>query len=264
MTDAAAMAGLVKGQDYVFSLAGLSGAGASNAAPLEHMRVNCGGQLTVLEACRAADSDVRVFFPSSQLVYGPADGEPVKETHATEPISIYGIHKLAVEKYFHLYHDLYGLSTSVLRIPNPYGPGHKVGLTYGIVNFFITELLAGKTIKVFGDGSQIRDYIYISDLVDAILMTAAADGSAGRVFNTGGPEPARFGDMAKMVFDLVGSGNLEYAPWPPDADKTEVGDIFLDKTEIETVIGWRPKTALTDGLKRTVEFYRSFLGRASA
>jgi UDP-glucose 4-epimerase len=259
ITDAEAMNRLVQNHDFIFNMAGLSGAVDSNQNPLRHMQVNCGGHLNVLEACRAHNPTVRIFFPSSQLVYGHVDGEPVRETHATNPTSVYGVHKLALEHHYRLYHHLYGLRTSMLRISNPYGPGQPAELPYGIVNNFVMKALRGETIEIFGEGTQIRDYVYIDDVVSAILLVAACEPAYGKVYNCGGNDMVALIDMAEMVVGSAGSGTIDKIAWPEDAKKAEVGNMFLDKKLIRETLDWSAEVPLSRGIKKTVDYYRTMV-----
>lgn len=261
ITDAGAMNELVRGADFVFDMAGLSGVVDSNEQPLKHLMVNCGGHLNVLEACRKSGADTKVFFPSSQLVYGLIEKIPVPETHPTEPRCVYGIHKLALEHHYRLYHELYALKASVLRISNPYGPRQSGEHSYGIVNNFCMRALKGEPVQVFAGGTNIRDYVYIDDVIKAILLTAATDGAYGQVMNCGGKEQCTLMQMAESVVRHAGAGTIEDIPWPERFAKTDIGSVFLDKTKIKSITGWEPKTALDEGIAATVAYYRERIKR---
>lgn len=255
ITDAERMNRLVPGRDYLFELAGLSGVADSNEQPLRHLTVNCGGHLNVLEACRAANPEVKLFFPSSQLIYGRAVTMPVSETQPANPKCVYGIQKLSMEHMFRLYYELYGMKTSCLRISNPYGPGQKDGQSYGVVNNFTMRALRGEAITIYGDGSQIRDFVYIDDVVAAILAAAASPGAYGRVFNCGGPEEISLLALAELIVETAGSGLVRKVPWPEEAKKADIGDMFLGKSAINKELEWVPATGLSEGIRQTVEYY---------
>jgi nucleoside-diphosphate-sugar epimerase len=251
----AKMEKLISDKDYLFNLAGLSGAVESNQDPMQHLDVNCAGQLNILEVCRSTNSEIRVFFPSSQLVYGSVQTNPVAETAYTKPKCMYGINKLAVEHYYRLYHDLYGLRSSILRMSNPYGPRQTGEHSYGVVNNFVIRAITGKPITIFGDGLQVRDYIYIDDAVEAILIAAASENAYGKIYNVGGEEPIALADMARLIVELLGTGEVKFIPWPEEAKNTEVGSIFLDKSKIKKELDWVAKVSLVDGLKKTIDYY---------
>lgn len=247
---------VVQNMDYIFHLAGISGATESNNRSLLDMKINCGGALNLLEACRENNPKARILFPGSQLVYGQAKKLPVAENHMTEPTSIYGIHRLTIDKYSVLYNKIFGLKTVVLRIPNPYGPRQSMNHTYGIVNYFIGRALSGEKITIFGEGKQMRDYIYIGDLVEAMLIANSSSSSAGKIYNVGSGEPHQFKEMAEKIIDLAKISSIEHVEFPSNDAKSEVGDIYLDISKIKIDLGWQPKTKLEDGIKKTIAFYK--------
>ncbi len=146
---------LVQGQDIIFNLAGQVSYVDSNHDPLIDLDINCRGHLTVLEACRQHNRRAKLVFASSRFVYGAINYNPVDENHPFNCLSIYGIHKLAGEKYYRFYYDAHGLDTVSLRIANPYGPRQQMKHSkYGIVNWFIRLALEGKPLTIFGRGDQ--------------------------------------------------------------------------------------------------------------
>ncbi len=253
--DAKAAKNYVAGQDIVFHLAGHSGPVGSLGEPFVNLEVNCRGTLTLLEALREKSPNARVVFPSSRLVYGIPQYLPVDEQHPTKPITLYGIHKLAVEGYMRVYQREYGLETVVFRISNPFGPHvpaphHK----YNILNWFIDRALQGDELTVYGKGEQTRDYLYIGDLIDAFLLAAVKDDAVGKVMNIGA-EPIRFVEMAEKVVDLTGGGYVRHVPWPDDYKSVETGDWDFDESKAKELLGWQLKTSLEQGIQQTVEMY---------
>lgn len=246
----------VTGQEVIFALAGASGAADSNNEPADDLDVNCRGQLTLLEACRRINPEVRVIFPSSRLVYGRPQWLPVDELHPLAPESIYAAHKLAVENYLLVYSRNYGIEATILRISNPYGPLQSLeGRTYGIANRFIQTAVAGGKITLFGDGAQRRDYFYIDDLVDAFLRCATREEAGNKIYNIGFGIGITLLEFAEMVTRVAGQGEIERVPWPPNYAAVETGDYVSDITLVQRELGWRPTTALADGIARTVDFY---------
>jgi UDP-glucose 4-epimerase len=250
---------VVREQDIIFNMAGKSGAADSNKTPMNDLDVNCRGHLTVLEACRRFNPCVTIIFPSSRLVYGKPLYLPVDEAHPLAPDSIYAVHKLTVENYHLIYSKLYGLKTTVLRISNPYGPMQiESARPYGIANKFIQSAVKGEQITIFGEGVQQRDYIYIDDLVQAFMMTGLKQEASGKVYNIGDAQTVSLLDLAQLSIEVAGSGKIVKVPWPDEYGAIETGDyqsnIDLASKELE----WRPTTALTDGINKTVEFYRHF------
>ena len=258
--DRALMESSVRGQDVVFNLAGQSGAVRSMEQPLEDLDVNARGMLTLVEAVRAGNPQARLVFTGSRLEYGRVGSDPVAETHETDPMCLHAVHKLVAEQYLRLYERLFGMSFAVARITNPYGPGQPRARTaYGVVNRLIHLALAGDALPIYGDGRQRRDYIYIDDVVTALLRLGLSRTSS--VYNVGTGVGTSIADMAKAIVGAAGGGRLEFVAWPALAEQVETGDFVADISRIGTELGWRPEVALDEGLRRTVAFYREHVSR---
>ncbi len=254
--DAALMEKLIAGQDIIFNMAAQVSYIDSKDQPFLDLDINGKGHLTVLEAMRKVNPTAKLLFSSSRLVYGKILTTPVSEEHATNPLSLYGIHKLLAEKYCRYYSDIFGLHALSVRIPNPYGPRQQMKHNkYSIVGWFVRQAMEGKTITIFGDGSQERDYLYIDDIVTAFLQLAVK-GQAGEVYNIGTHERIRFVDMVDAVVAEVGSGTKEHVPWPANYEKNETGNYIADVTKIETLTGWKPSVELKEGIARMVQYYK--------
>ncbi len=252
------MGKLVRGKDVIYNLAAQVSYLDSKDKPFLDLDINGAGHLTVLEAARRQAPKAKVLFSSSRLVYGKIKTVPVREDHPTDPLSIYGIHKLLGEKYYRYYADTYDLHTVSVRIPNPYGPRQQIKHSkYSIVGWFVRQALENKTIKVFGDGSQERDYMYVDDIVSAFIQLTEK-GRAGEVYNIGTHERIRFVDMVNAVLEEVGSGIKEHVPWPENYERNETGDYIADTAKIENLTGWQPRVPLQEGIKRMVGYYRKF------
>ena len=257
LRDRDAMARAVSGQQLVFNLAGESGAVRSMEDPWTDLDVNCMGNLSLLEALRTVNRDARLVFVGSRLQYGKQHEQPVGEDQEPEPLCLHAIHKLTVERYLRLYATLYGVQYTIARVTNPYGPGQPESRTaYGIVNRLIHLALAGKPLTVYGDGAQQRDYIYVDDLVSALVALAESPVSVGRAYNVGTGTGTRLIDMARTIIEIAGSGHVEHVDWPALAGQIETGDFIADTTRIERELGWRPTIGLRDGLERTVALSR--------
>ena len=248
---------VVPGYDYIFSLAGQVSYVDSNTDPLLDLDINCKGHLQVLEACRRENPQAKVLFASSRFVYGRIEYNPVDENHPFNCLSIYGIHKLAGEKYHRFYHEAYGLKTVSVRIANPYGPRQQMKHSkYGIVNWFIRLALDSQPLTVFGDGQQHRDYIFNEDLAEGCLALMLTPGTEGGVYNLGTGTAVPFIEMARLVAEAVPGTELRRVAWPKDRYFVETGDYLSDITRITAATGWRPKTTPKDGIERTVAYYR--------
>ena len=249
---------LVQGQDYIFNLAGQVSHLDSMEDPQTDLDINCTAQLSLLEALRAENPDAVIVFAASRQQYGRPRFVPVTEDHPLVPIDVNGINLIAGESYHLLYNEVYGIRASSLRLTNTYGPHQlmKHG-RQGFITVFIRLALEGKPIRVFGDGSQLRDFTYVDDAVDAFLRTATEPQTLGKALNVGGIEPVSLLDVASLCQELAGEGGtVETAPWPPEREKIDIGSIYVDHTALTTITGWEPTVTLGDGLARTIAFYR--------
>jgi len=248
---------VVPGYDYIFNLAGQVSYVDSNTDPLLDLDINCKGHLQVLEACRRENPQAKLLFASSRFVYGRIEYNPVDENHPFNCLSIYGIHKLAGEKYYRFYYEAYGLKTVSVRIANPYGPRQQMKHSkYGIINWFIRLALEGKPLTIFGDGQQRRDYIFNKDLAEGCIALMLSQGTEGRVYNLGTGTGMPFIEMARLVAEAVPGTELRQMEWPKDRYFVETGNYLSDITHITAATGWRPKTTHRDGIGRTVAYYR--------
>jgi UDP-glucose 4-epimerase len=256
ITDEETVTGVVRGKDLIFHLAGQVGYLDAKEKPFVDLDFNGRGNLIVLEAVKEHAPGARILFSSSRMVYGKIREVPVKESHETQPLSLYGIHKLLGEKYYAYYAHNFGVHGMSLRIPNPYGPRQQMKHSkYAIVGWFIRQAMEGKKIQIYGDGNQLRDYIYIDDIVEA-MMRLIVTGQDGEAYNIGSGRGITFTEMVDAVIGAVGQGEKESVPWPEDYEKNETGDYVADITKIKQVTCWEPRVSLEDGLRRTVDFYR--------
>lgn len=255
--DARLMNELCARQDFVFNLAAQVSYLDSIQDPFLDVDINCVGHLRVLEAVRRHAPRAKILFSSSRLVYGRLLTTPVNESHPTQPLSLYGVHKLAAEKYYRVYFDTHGLRSSVIRIPNPYGPRQQMKhAKYSIAGWFVRQALEGKVIEVFGEGTQERDYLYISDIVDAFLRVAASVQTDGEVYNVGTHERVRFIDLVDTILDVVGTGEKRHVPWPEHYEKNETGNYVADTRKIEAAVQWEARVPLRQGIEEMVAYYR--------
>lgn len=254
--DEAAVRHIVRGKEVIFNLAAQVSYTLSVTDPMLDLDVNCRGNLVLLEACRQQNLRPRVMFSSTRMVYGRTLSCPVSETHRTDPLMPYAVHKLAAEKYHLMYSENYGIPCVIARIANPYGPRQQMKHSqYGIVNWFIRLAMEGGTIKIFGEGKQRRDYVYVDDVADALIALATADGVDGEIFNIGSGQGTAFENMAQLVVETVRNGSLERVPWPANYANIETGDYVSDLTKIRGYTGWAPKRNLTEGVRETYEYY---------
>lgn len=256
--DPHAMAYLIQGQDWLFNLAGQTSHLDSMLDPKTDLDINAAAQLSILEACRAHNPEVKLIFASTRQIYGKPDYLPVDEQHPIRPVDVNGINKVAGESYHLLYNQVYGLRASVLRLTNTYGPGMRVkDARQTFLGIWIRRILEGKPILVYGDGSQLRDFTYVDDCVDALLRVAASDEANGKVYNLGSREVISLFDLAELVVGLHGSGSFEKIVFPPDRKAIDIGDYYSDYRLIEGDLGWAPSVDLREGIQRTLNYYQA-------
>jgi UDP-glucose 4-epimerase len=253
---------LVADSEVIFNLAGQVSHIESMQDPYTDLDINCRAQLSLLESCRAHNPTVRVVFAGTRQVYGKPDRLPVDERHLVRPTDVNGVNKAAGEYYHLLYHDVFGIRASSLRLTNVYGPRQLVRHNrQGFIGWFIRLAVEGRDIPVFGDGSQLRDFVYVDDAVDAFLRAGATDACDGEVFNVGGETPISHADLVKLLVEVAGGGRLHFVEWPSDKKRIDIGNFYTDWSKFASVTGWQPATGLREGLERTVAFYRAHLPR---
>lgn len=254
---------LLREQDFLFNLAGQTSHVDSMTDPQIDLDINASAQLSILEACRAVNPHIRVVFASTRQLYGKPDYLPVDEKHPIRPVDVNGINKFAGEWYHLLYSKVHGIRSSVLRLTNTYGPGMRVkDARQTFLGIWIRQLIEGQPIKVFGDGHQLRDFNYVDDCVDALLVAGANDAAIGKIYNLGSEEVVSLGELAKMMVSLDGgAGRMEIVPFPPERKAIDIGDYYSDFSLIRSELGWAPSVGLKDGLTRCLAFYRQFGGK---
>jgi UDP-glucose 4-epimerase len=254
--DPFAMTYLLQGKDYLFNLAGQTSHMDSMTDPQTDLDINANAQLSILEACRKANPDIKIVFASTRQIYGKPDYLPVDEKHPIRPVDVNGINKLAGEWYHLLYNNVYGIRACALRLTNTYGPGMRVkDARQTFLGIWVRLLLEGKPIKVFGDGLQLRDFNFVDDCVEALLLAGASNEANGKVFNLGSSEVVSLKDLAKLLVSLVNYGTYELIPFPPKRKAIDIGNYYSDFTLIEKELGWSPKIGLENGLKKTMAYY---------
>jgi len=248
---------LVQGQDYLFNLAGQTSHLDSMENPCPDLEINARAQLFILEACRRHNPAIKVVFASTRQLYGAPQYLPVDERHPLNPVDINGINKLAGEHYHLVYNNVYGIRAAVLRLTNTYGPRMRVkDARQTFLGIWIRLLLENRTIQVFGDGKQVRDFNYVDDVVDALLLAAGTEEANGQVFNLGADDPITLKDTAALLVRINGAGRYEVVDFPAARKAIDIGDYYGDYRKIRSRLGWRPQTPLEQGLKQTLEYYR--------
>ena len=250
---------LVKGFEIIYNFAGQPIHNGSLDNPHLDKDINLDGHLNLLESCNKNNKTARILYAGSRMQLGKINHLPVDESHPSNPRSPYGVSKQAAEAYSQYFFREQGLDTVVFRISNPYGPRAQMRThEYCIVNWFLGQLMKGNDTKVYGDGNQLRDYIFIDDLVNAYLLAGVSKNASGQIFNVGSGVGTRFKDMADSLIEIVGWGKRIDVPWPENYHNIETGDYVTDISKIKKLLNWEPKTPLLNGLKITYEFYKKF------
>ena len=250
---------LVKDQDFIFHLAGQVNHVDSIRNPIQDLDINCRGTLVLLESCRKYNREVKVIFSGTRGEYGASVKLPVAEDHPTNPKGIYAVTNLSAEKMVLVYDDVHKISGTCLRITNTYGPRHQMAHDeYGVLNWFIRKAIDNELIPVFGNGHILRDFLYVDDLVECFLRVAICPSAYGEVFNVGTGIPISFIDLAKKIVKVADSGKVAFTEFTKERKEVEPGDYYTDISKIRKIVGWTPKTDLSEGLKKTIEFYRKY------
>ena len=256
MRDEHSLRYLVRGKDLIFNLAGQVSHQDSMTQPFMDLEVNTRAQLTLLETCRQYAPETVIVYASTRQIYGRPQYLPVDEKHPLMPPDVNGINKLAAEYYHSLYTRVYGLPTVSLRLTNTYGPRQLIkNARQGFIGWFVNRAILGETIQLFGTGEQIRDFNHVDDVVEAMCMCALSEKTYGDVYNLSG-ERASLKRIAELLVSYSGKGKVETVPFPEDRKKIDIGDFYGNSDKLSQATGWKPKTALEDGLRDMVRYYQ--------
>ncbi|MHB8482298.1 MAG: NAD-dependent epimerase/dehydratase family protein [Nitrospiria bacterium] len=260
MRDVFSLRYIVRDKDFIFNLAGQVSHIDSMTDPVSDLEINAKAQLTFLEACRQVNPQAKIIFASTRQFYGKPKYLPVDEKHPIEPPDVNGINKWAGEQYHLLYHKVYGLKSVALRLVNTYGPRQLIRHNrQGFIGWFIRKAVLGEKIQVYGTGNQLRDLIYVDDVVEALLLAGSNDETYGKIFNLGHDEKVSLFQLTSLLTEITGKGDVEIIPFPEERKKLDIGDFYGDYSEMRKVCGWKPSISLKEGLKRTVDYYTKYL-----
>ncbi len=257
--DTYSMRYLVQGKDYLFNLAGQTSHLDSMTNPMADLEINCHAQLSILEACRVCNPQIKIVFASTRQIYGRPERLPVDETHPLNPVDVNGINKMAGEKYHLLYSQVHGVKATALRLTNTIGPRMRIkDARQTFVGVWIRQLLEGQPIEVWG-GEQLRDFTDVQDAVHAFLLAAAEPKTEGEVYNLGGSEVIDLLSLAKLLVDVNGAGSYTVREFPAERHAIDIGNYYSDFSKIRSQLGWEPRQSLRDTIQRTLAFYRDSL-----
>lgn len=256
--DPFAMAHLVRGQEYLFNLAGQTSHMDSMHDPFTDLDINASAQLSILETCKKYNPAVKIVFASTRQLYGKPEYLPVDEKHPINPVDVNGINKLAGEWYHLLYNNVYGIRACALRLTNTYGPGMRVkDARQTFLGIWVRSVIEGKPIQVFGDGLQLRDFNYVDDVVNALLLAAASDTANGEVYNLGSQEVINLKELAAVMVELRPGSTFNIVQFPPERKAIDIGDYYSDFNKIKSALGWQPKIGLKQGLESSLKYYEA-------
>ena len=250
---------LVRGKDYIFHCGGQVCHVMSLTDPFPDIEYNIKGTAILMEACKKYNPSVKVIKTGTRGQYGPATRLPVDEEAPTNPRGIYEISNLTAEKIMRVYNDIHGVKVVLLRLTNIYGPRSQMKHSrFGVMNWFHRLAIDDETIKVFGDGKILRDFLYIDDCVDAILMCAVSENAEGKVLNVGVDKAIPFVELVQLIIKIAKSGRWEFDEFTPERKAQEPGDFYSDISKIRKLVGWEPKVSLVEGITRTLDYYRKY------
>lgn len=249
---------LVQNQDYFFNLAGQTSHLDSMVNPFPDLEINVRAQLSILEACRKYNKNVKIVFASTRQIYGRPQYLPVDENHPLNPVDVNGINKLSGEWYHIIYHKVHKINSTILRLTNTYGPRMRIkDARQTFLGVWVKNLLDNTPIPIYGSGSQIRDYNYVDDVVDALLVAALFDNQAGTIFNIGHSEHLTLNKTAEQMIHAHGSGSIQHLDFPETLKQIDIGDFYSDYSKLTKVTGWEPKYNFYDGMVKTIGYFKS-------
>jgi len=252
--DTPALAEALEGIDVVYHFVSTTVPSTSNKAPIFDVESNLIGTIKLLNLMR--DSSVRqiIYLSSGGTVYGIPSQSPVPESHPLQPICSYGVVKVAIENYLYMYHHLYDIKFSVLRVSNPYGERQGHSGVQGVIGTFIGKVLNGESIDIWGDGSIVRDYIYVHDLAKLCVLVGLSETNG--VFNVGSGRGKSINEVVDIL--SVVSGH-KIVPKYHSKRAFDIPHVVLDITSIEEQFSWTPDVSLTLGIEKTWKWMESNL-----
>lgn len=261
---------LLPGQDFIFHMAAQTSHIQSMKTPLQDLEINCATTLALLEGCRDLAPESAIVMPCTVTQVGRVDALPVDENIPDWPLSLYDTHKLTCEKYLYVYHENYGLKTTTLRLANVFGERQQVNNPHrGILNYMLKRALTGEPLTIYEPGDFIRDYSYVQNVVDALLLAATAGQTAGQAYIFGSGVGLKFHEMVEQVVNEVRSlvgleAEIRWVPFPPSEKKIDSGNFIADNSKFCKHTGWVPQISFTEGLHNTIRFYQKHMEEYSS
>lgn len=249
----------VEGRDVIFHLAGKVSHIDSLARPVDDLVDNAATTVVLLDVCRHLRPAATIVLAGTRQVYGNPLRLPVGEDHPLRPPDYNGVSKIAAEFYALVAAERLGLSTSVLRLTNVYGPRQLVAHSRAsFTGWLVRQALKDETIQLFGTGRQRRDLLYVDDVVEAFLLAAEKLPGNGEAWNCGREDSVSLLEFAETLVRIAGAGRIEIVPFPEDRRRIDIGDFSTDSRRLREASGWRPAVDLEEGLEGTVRFFREY------
>jgi UDP-glucose 4-epimerase len=254
--DGHAMRHLLAGQDFLFDLAAQTSHLDSMNAPFDDLAINATAQLQLLETCRAIVPQIVIVHAGTRQIYGRPRYLPVDEAHLLAPTDVNGVNKMAGEAYHLMFHSAYGIKTRSLRLTNVYGPGMRImDARQNFLGIWLRRALEGDAFEVWG-GAQRRDMVFVDDAAEAFLAAAVTPGTEGLALNVGGDAPYSLAEIAEVLVAANKGGRYEPKEFPPERKRIDIGDFVTDDKKFRALADWAPRTALSEGLARSLDYYR--------
>lgn len=246
----------VKNKDVIFNLAGQIGHQRSMLKPFEDLDINVKAQLNLLEAVRKIAPEVHIIYTSTRQIYGKPNYLPVDELHNINPVDINGINKFTSEKYHELYNKIFNIKSTILRLTNTFGPRMRIkDANQTFVGYWIRNSIINQPISIYGDGKQIRDFNYVDDVVDALLMCINNKKIFGKTINIGSEDSFTLKELANQIKEIIPNLEINYIPFPKEKKLIDIGNYYSNISLARQLLMWEPVTDLKQGLNKTLDFY---------
>lgn len=243
-------------KDVIFNCAASTSHPESMNHPVTDLDVNNKGLLFLLEASKRFNKKIKFIHLGTSTQLGALRYTPADEDHPEFPTDIYSANKSVSEKYAIIYSRAFDMDVSVIRLTNVYGPRACINSpNFTFNNYFIGLALQNKQITVFGKGNQLRNFIYVDDVIDALILASQSAVTKGEVYFASGDEHLSVGAIASKIVDVFKSGSVKHVEWPHDRKATEIGDAIISNKKLKSTLPWSPKFSIDEGLLKTKEYY---------
>ena len=256
LTDSKVVNEVVKNKEIIFHLAGQTSHTIAMNDPLLDLKANVISTLSLLEACRLNNPKVKLISASTRQVYGKPVKLPIDENHELNPPDVNAIHNITADNYLLLYDKIFGINSIIFRLTNTFGPRQNMKRnSQQVLPIFFRQVIEGKEISIFGDGEQIRDFNYVTDVSHAFLIGGLAN-VHGEIFNLGNKNHKSLLEIAKSIIKINGSGSYRLIPFPEERKKIDVGDTYLDYSKVESLLGWKPEVSFERAVLETLDYFK--------